>query len=70
MGTDSLIDENDPFWDDMEDVLIVCVKSDKTVNVKTSVDSMEELMSIFSTLYTMALFQHMKSTPKDIDKMH
>jgi len=70
MKKDVMIDENDPFWDDMEHVLIICVKSDRTVNLKTSIHDMEELKSIFSTLYTMALFQNMKSSPKDIDNLH
>jgi hypothetical protein len=70
MGSDSLIDKDDPFWDDMEDVLIVCVKKDKTVNLKTTVKDMEELKSICSTIFMMALFQNMKDLPRDVDKLH
>jgi hypothetical protein len=70
MGADSLIDENDPFWDDMEDVLIICVKKDRTVNLKTSIQDMEDLMGVFTTLYMMAMFRHMKSSPPDLDIMH
>jgi hypothetical protein len=70
MTTDSLIDKEDPFWEDMEDVLFVCVKSDKTVHLKTTVKDMEDLKSIASTLFMMALFEDLKSLPKDVDKLH
>jgi hypothetical protein len=70
MAADSLIDKDDPFWEDMEDVLFVCVKSDKTVHLKTTVKDMEDLKSIASTLFMMALFQELKSLPKDVDKLH
>jgi hypothetical protein len=31
---------------------------------------MEELKSVFSTAYTMAMFQDMKTNPKDLDNLH
>lgn len=70
MGTDPLDFENDEFWKDMEEVVLVCVKKDRTINLKTSIKDMEDLKSVFSTAYTMALFHDMKTDPKDIDKLH
>jgi hypothetical protein len=70
MGNDPLDFENDEFWRDMKDVIFVCVKKDRTINLKTSILDMGELKSVFSTAYTMALFHDMKINPKDIDKMH
>jgi nitrate reductase NapAB chaperone NapD len=71
MGDDSLIDKEDPFWQDMEDVLIVCIKGDRTVNLKTSIRDMEDLKGVLATLYSMALFQQMKQKPVDgVDRMH
>ena len=70
MGNDPLEFKNDEFWKDMQDVVFVCVKKDKTINLKTSILDMDELKSVFSTAYTMALFHDMKTNPKDIDRMH
>lgn len=64
------LDKDDPFWDNMEDVVFLCIKKDRTVSMKTSVMDMEELKSIFSTAFMMALFHDMKSSPKDVDKLH
>ena len=64
------LDKEDEFWNDMEDVVFLCIKKDRTINLKTSIMDMEELKSVFSTAYTMAMFQDMKKNPKDIDKMH
>jgi alpha-glucosidase (family GH31 glycosyl hydrolase) len=71
MGNDSLIDKEDLFWQDMEDVLLVCVKKDRTVSIKTSIEDMEDLKGVLATLYSMALFQQMKQKPVDgVDRMH
>ena len=48
MGTNPL-DFEDDFWKDMEDVVFINVRKDKTINMQTSVKNMEELKSIFST---------------------
>jgi hypothetical protein len=69
MGTNPL-DKDDEFWKDMEDVVFLCIKKDRTINMKTSVTDMEDLKSIFSTAFMMALFHDMKSSPKDVDKLH
>jgi hypothetical protein len=64
------LDEDDEFWKDMEDVVFLCIKKDRTINLKTSIMDMEELKSVFSTAYTMAMFQDMKTNPKDLDNLH
>jgi hypothetical protein len=69
MGTHPL-DKDDEFWTDMEDVVFLCIKKDKTINMKTSVKDMDELKSIFSTAFMMALFHDMKRNPSDLDKLH
>jgi|SanBayMetagenome_1026888.scaffolds.fasta_scaffold50723_2 hypothetical protein len=67
MGTHPL-DKDDEFWEDMEDVVFICVKKDKRINMKTSVRDMDELQSIFSTALMMATFHKVKQ--EDIDKLH
>jgi hypothetical protein len=69
MGANPL-DKDDEFWADMEDVVFLCIKKDKTINMKTSVKDMDELKSIFSTAFMMALFHDMKRNPSDLDKLH
>lgn len=62
------LDKEDEFWNDMEDVVFLCVKKDRTINMKTSVRDMDELQSIFSTALMMATFHKVKQ--EDIDKLH
>ena len=62
------LDREDEFWNDMEDVVFLCVKKDRTINMKTSVRDMDELQSIFSTALMMATFHKVKQ--EDIDKLH
>jgi hypothetical protein len=69
MGANPL-DKEDEFWNDMEDVVFLCIKKDRTINMKTSVKDMEDLKSIFTTAFMMALFHDMKSNPTDVDKLH
>jgi hypothetical protein len=69
MGANPL-DKEDEFWNDMEDVVFLCIKKDRTINMKTSVKDMEDLKSIFTTAFMMALFHDMKINPTDVDKLH
>ena len=69
MGANPL-DVDDGFWDDMEDVVFLCIKKDRTINMKTSVKDMDQLKSVFTTAFMMALFHDMKSKPEDVDKLH
>lgn len=68
MGTDALEDEK--FYEDMAEVIIIVVKKDDTVNIKTTVQDMKELQSIFSTGIMMASFHNIKSLDPDVDKLH
>jgi hypothetical protein len=62
------LDKTDDFWEGMEDVVLLCIRKDKTVHMKTSVQDMDELQSIFSTALMMATFHKVKQ--EDIDKLH
>lgn len=64
------LDEDDAFWEGMENVIFICVRKDKTINLKTSVKDMEELRSIFSTAYLMAVFHDTKLGEKGLDNLH
>ena len=68
MGTDALEDEK--FYEDMAEVIIIVVKKDDTVNIKTTVQDMHELQSIFSTGIMMASFHDIKSLDPGVDKLH
>jgi hypothetical protein len=70
MGTDALDLQDEKFYEDMAEVIIIVVKKDDTVNIKTTVQDMHELQSIFSTGIMMASFHDIKSSGSDIDKMH
>jgi len=68
MGDDSL--EDDSFYDGLEYVVIIGIKTDKTVNIKTNVYDLKELQSILSAAMMMSTVHHVKSLGKDIDKLH
>ena len=70
MGANPLDFEEDGFWDNLEDVVFINIRKDKTINLKTSIRDMEELKSVFSTAYMMAMFRDMKSDEKDVDNLH
>lgn len=58
------------FYKDMQDVIILCIKPDKTVNMKSSIHNMTELKSVLSTAYMMATFHDVKREDLDVDNMH
>jgi hypothetical protein len=66
MGTDAL----EEFYADMEDVLIIGVNSDKTINLKTSVQDLEEVQAILNTALMMVLLHKVKSDDFGVDRMH
>lgn len=68
MGDDSL--EEDSFYADLEHVVIIGIKSDKKVNIKTNVYDMKELQSILSAAMMMSTVHHVKSLDNDVDKFH
>lgn len=65
MGADSL---KDSFYEDMEDVVIIAVRSDKTIDIQTSVENLEEMQSILSTALMMTTFHKVKR--RNLDNMH
>jgi Cys-tRNA synthase (O-phospho-L-seryl-tRNA:Cys-tRNA synthase) len=68
MGDDSL--EEDSFYHDLQQVVIIGIRGDKTVNIKTNVYDLKELQSILSAAMMMSTVHHVKSLGKDIDKLH
>jgi len=68
MGDDSL--EEDSFYHDLQQVVIIAIRGDKTVNIKTNVYDLKELQSILSAAMMMSTVHHVKSLGKDIDKLH
>jgi hypothetical protein len=68
MGDDSL--EDDSFYDGLEYVVIIGIKTDKTVNIKTNVYDLKELQSILSAAMMMSTVHHVKSLGNDVDKLH
>jgi hypothetical protein len=68
MGDDSL--EEDSFYNDLQQVVIIGIRGDKTVNIKTNVYDLKELQSILSAAMMMSTVHHVKSLGKDIDKLH
>jgi hypothetical protein len=79
MGTNSLerkvMDQKDEdiweeFFKDNQGVVFLVVRPDKTVSLKTNIYDMKELKAVFSTAYTMATFQDVKSDDYGVDRMH
>ena len=70
MGSDSLDLEDEKFYEGMAELIIIVVKKDDTVNIKTTVQDMHELQSIFNTGIMMASFHHIKSLDPGVDKLH
>ena len=58
------------FFKDNQGVVFLVVKPDKTVSLKTNIYDMKELKAVFSTAYTMAVFQDVKSDDYGVDRMH
>lgn len=58
------------FFKDNQGVVFLVVKPDRTVSLKTNIYDMNELKSIFSTAYSMAVFQDVKRDDYGVDRMH
>jgi Cys-tRNA synthase (O-phospho-L-seryl-tRNA:Cys-tRNA synthase) len=58
------------FYHDLQQVVIIGIRGDKTVNIKTNVYDLKELQSILSAAMMMSTVHHVKSLGKDIDKLH
>lgn len=67
MTEDEMLEE---FYRDMEDVIILAIMPDKTVNMKTSIQDLKEVKSILTTAYMMTVFHDVKRDDYDVDNMH
>lgn len=67
MTDDELIDE---FYNGMNNVIILVVKEDKTVNLRTSIKDLKEVKSVLSAAYMMATLHDVKRDDYGIDNMH
>lgn len=65
MGADSL---DDDFLQNMTDVIIIAVREDKVIDIKTSIEDIVEIQSVLSTALMMATFHKMKRI--DLDNLH
>lgn len=69
MGTDTL--DDDKFYSDLESVIIIGIKADKTVNIKTNVYDKEEFQSILTTAIMMSALANFKNnSDQGIDNLH
>lgn len=64
MGYDTL----EEFLENMEEVVIIAVRPDKTIDIKTSIMNMTEMQSVLSTALMMTTFHKVKRI--DLDNMH
>lgn len=67
MTEDEIIDE---FYDDMNNVIILVVKDDKTVNLRTSIKDLKEVKAVLSAAYMMATFHDVKRNDYGIDNIN
>jgi hypothetical protein len=65
MGDDSLED----YYKDLEDVIILGIKPDNTVNISTSITDLNEIQSILNTALLMVLYYKSKDSD-GVDRMH
>lgn len=67
---DSLEGEVDKFYRDLEGVVIIGVKKDQTVNIKTNIYDKEEFQAVLTTAIMMSALQNDKFSKRDVDNMH
>jgi hypothetical protein len=70
MGTDALDGELGSFYQDLEGVVIIGVKKDQTVNIKTNIYDKEEFQAVLTTAIMMSALQNDKFSKRDVDNMH
>jgi hypothetical protein len=68
MGTDSLISKE--FFEDLSGIIIIGVKNDSTVNVRTNILNKEEYQSVITTALVMSSLEKDKFTDKRLDNLH
>lgn len=68
MGADSLISKE--FFEDLSGIIIIGVKNDSTVNVRTNILNKEEYQSVITTALVMSSLESDKFTDKRLDNLH
>ena len=68
MGADSLISKE--FFEDLSGIIIIGVKNDSTVNVRTNILNKEEYQSVVTTALVMSSLEKDKFTDKRLDNLH
>lgn len=65
---DSLISKE--FFEDLSGIIIIGVKNDSTVNVRTNILNKEEYQSVITTALVMSSLEKDKFTDKRLDNLH
>jgi hypothetical protein len=71
MGRDSLEDIDSEFYRDLDKVIIVGVKANKTVNVRTNIYDKQEFRDVLTTAMIMSVSTDFKDISNDgVDNLH
>lgn len=71
MGRDSLEDIDSEFYKDLDKVIIVGVKANKTVNVRTNIYDKQEFRDVLTTAMIMSVSTDFKDISNDgVDNLH
>lgn len=71
MGRDSLEDIDSDFYSDLEKVIIIGVKSNQTVNVRTNIYDKQEFRDVLTTAMIMSVSTDFKDISNDgVDNLH
>lgn len=71
MGRDSLEDIDSDFYKDLDKVIIVGVKANKTVNVRTNIYDKQEFRDVLTTALIMSVSTDFKDISNDgVDNLH
>lgn len=71
MGRDSLEDIDSDFYSDLEKVIIIGVKSNQTVNVRTNIYDKQEFRDVLTTALIMSVSTDFKDISNDgVDNLH
>jgi hypothetical protein len=60
----------DAFYEGMNDVIILAIKDDKTVSLRTSIQDIKEVKAVLSAAYMMATLHDVKRDDFGLDNMH
>lgn len=70
MGRDSLEDIDSDFYRDLEKVIIIGVKSNQTVNVRTNIYDKQEFRDVLTTALIMSVSTDFKNLSDGVDNLH